>query len=187
MTRFTVGSSFLAPFFFLMGCWILFTGWYAGGVSGLLFPGAIGWILGLVALVLRLRAWQLGRRQWRLRRHGIPVAVRPIEVLINYGTRSNGRNPWRLKCQGLAPPEFAGREFVTPNLWRDPAALAAARSVISVYADRHRPEHYTFDLGDLGLDALPPGARYLSIALGGIAALFILIAAAMLLVRYGSK
>ena len=182
-----MGQSLLAPVFFLMGGWILFIGWYAGGTSGLLFPGAIGWIMWLVALLLRLRNWQLGRRLQHLRRHGVAVVAIPAEVLVNYGTRVNGMNPWRLKCQGVAPTKFAGREFVTPNLWCNPGRLMATGSAIRVYADPLHPRRYAFDLGELGLDAQPPGARRLPIVFGGIGALFTLVAAGMLLVRYGGQ
>ncbi|MCL2316951.1 MAG: hypothetical protein FWC46_07710 [Actinomycetia bacterium] len=119
-----------------------------GGILLLGVLGGVGVIFAGLGAVFFVLAQQMGRRRKGLLRDGTRIEARVVGVDQNRMVRINGRNPWRIQCEGDVPGTPGPLRF-TSDMWLDdpvPALQRAGATTLPVYVDPSNPaKRYTVD------------------------------------------
>jgi hypothetical protein len=116
----------------------LHVGSFVTTILALVFGG-----VGIIWLWLARRAAAL---EEELRRSGVRIEARVVEVEERRNITVNRKHPWRIIAESDEPAR-AGQRFRSANIWDDPRPHM--KETVTVFVDRNDPRRHHVDIGFL--------------------------------------
>ena len=106
-------------------------------------------VFGAVGAAFAVSAVRRSRRRAWLRRSGVAVEARLVEVVRDRSTRRNGRSPYRLAVQWQDPATDRVWTFESPAVWFDPSPYVEPGQAVPALVDPADPARHLVDLSFL--------------------------------------
>lgn len=113
---------------------------------GVLVAGIIGFVstaFGIYNLWAHLKYKQL--QTW-LKQHGVRISTKITHIEVDKRYRLNGRHPFQIISEGMAPLASSPQRFRSQHIWKDPTLVAPVGTSIDAFVDPNDPRRSWMDV-----------------------------------------